>query len=47
MAPIGKPKRRVVVEPLRETRPAAPEPRERPLKEPAREKPRRREKAPA
>ena len=43
MAPIGKPKRRIVVEPLTEPRPArSPEPKERP--EP---QPKRREKVPA
>jgi hypothetical protein len=45
MAPIGKPKRRVVVEPLRETKP-----RREPADDPARREPvipRRREKAPA
>ncbi len=42
MAPLGKPKRRIVVEPLpRETRPAR-EPGERPAR-----RPKRREKAPA
>ncbi len=46
MAPIGKPKRRIVVEPLPD--PAVPqrEP-ERRRERPAREEPRRREKVPA
>ncbi len=44
MARIGKPKRKVVVEPIREPRPAK-EPGERPAKEPA--APPRRDKAPA
>lgn len=43
MAPIGKPKRRVVVEPLRETRPVR-EPERIPVRDPA---PERREKVPA